>query len=121
MVELLRAVCPPVAFFGTRQRGLSAASSAQRPPARQCQRSRRPFRVSGLGREVLRPHEVRSEPQRPFLVPQRVNSGSTPGCLTHEAAVVGRFFFSARGREGGAAPRASLYLKGLTANHGQGC
>ena len=34
--------------------------------------------------------------------------------------MVGRFFFSARGRrreaEGGAAPRASLYLKGLTAN-----
>ena len=49
----------------TRQCGLSAASSAQRPPARQCQRSRRPFRVSGLGREVLRPPEVRSEPQRP--------------------------------------------------------
>ena len=106
MVELLRAVCPPVAFFGTRQRGLSAASSAQRPPARQCQQSTPPFRVSGLGREVFRPHEVLSEPQRPSEEAQRGKSGCTWGCLTHEAAVVGRFFFQ-RAREG-EAPRRAL-------------
>ena len=38
--------------------------------------------------------------------------------VLHGAAVVGRFFQRAREAEadGGAAPRASLYLKGLTAN-----
>ena len=76
MLELLRAVRPDRLSSATRQCGLSAASSAQRPPARQCQRSRRLFRVSGLGREVLRPHEVLSEPRRPSEEAQRVNSGS---------------------------------------------
>ena len=52
MVELLRAVCPPVAFFGTRQRGLSAASSAQRPPARQLRHPIGVDRARPIGRKV---------------------------------------------------------------------
>ena len=117
MLELLRALRREWASRLTRQCGLSAASSAQRPPARQLRHPISSDRARPIGREVLRPHEVRTEPRRPSEEAQRGQSGCTWGCLTHEAAVVGRFFSSARegGREADA-PRASLYLKGLTAN-----
>ena len=131
MLELLRALRREWASRLTRQCGLSAASSAQRPPARQCQRSRRLFRVSGLGREVLRPPEVRSEPRRPSEELQRGQSGSNTMVHTRSWTLAVFFlarprrcpFFSARGRRRrrrrrreADAPRASLYLKGLTAN-----
>ena len=76
MLELLRAVRPDRLSSATRQCGLSAASSAQRPPAREPRQPICSDRARPIGREVLRPPEVRSEPQRPFLVPQRVNVGS---------------------------------------------
>ena len=57
-----------------------------------------------IGREVLRPAAVRSEPQRPFLVP--IPLWLIP-CFIHGAAAVGRWlFFSARAGGGGAAPRS---------------
>ena len=116
MLELLRAVRPDRLSSATRQCGLSAASSAQRPPARKPRHPISGDRARPIGREVLRPHEVLSEPRRPFLVPQRVNSGSHTVPYTWGCSGRPFFFQRAREAEGGAAPRASLYPKGLTAD-----
>ena len=98
-VELVRAVRPDRLSSATRQCGLSAASSAQRPPARQLRHPISADRARPIGREVLRPPEVRSEPRRPSEEAQRGQSGCTWGCLIHEAAVVGRFFLARAQRE----------------------
>ena len=109
-----RAVRPDRLSSATRQCGLSAASSAQRPPAREPRHPIGADRARPIGREVLRPHEVLSEPQRPSEEAQRGKSGCTWGCcLIHGAAVVGRFFQRAREAEGGGgrrreAPRRAL-------------
>ena len=65
MLELLRALRREWASRLTRQCGLSAASSAQRPPAPKPRHPISGDRARPIGREVLRPHEVLSEPQRP--------------------------------------------------------